>query len=366
MANEDPFDAASDEDGFSHSPTLDAIITDAAAGQRLDKALALCLEADLAAEHGLSRTRLRALIEEGQVSLNGGAVRDPSRKVAAGDLFQILPPPPKPLELIPEAIPLDIIYEDTDLLVVDKPSGMAAHPAPGAETGTLVHALLAHCGDSLSGVGGVERPGVVHRIDKDTSGLLVVAKNDRAHAGLSQQFAKHSVERSYSALVWGAPDRGDPRLMGLPAVTSVEDRLRIEAELARARHDRKKMAVVTSGGKRAVTWIAVRARYGVDPSRPFASLVECMLETGRTHQIRVHMAHIGHPLLGDQTYGRGRKLGSEAGEAAQAAAAFHRQALHAGLLGFTHPCTGEALRFESAAPPDFAELRAKFEPFRCG
>jgi 23S rRNA pseudouridine1911/1915/1917 synthase len=227
---------------------------------------------------------------------------------------------------------------------------MVVHPAPGAERGTLVAALLHHCGASLSGIGGVARPGIVHRIDKDTSGLLVVAKTDAAHAGLAAQFAAHDLERSYLAVVWGVPDRADPRLAGQPAV-SFEDGgwVRVEAAIARHRTDRKRMAVV-AGGRRAVTRFRVEARFG-PAERPHTSLLRCRLETGRTHQIRVHLTHLGHPLVGDATYGRPRA-------SPPAAAAFPRQALHAATLGFVHPVTGASLRFESPAPPDLAQLMA--------
>ncbi len=345
-------------EGLSHKPAscakISAELPPEAAGARLDKALAAALDPKDAADHGLSRTRIRALIEQGRVRLGDALCRDPARKVAGGEAIEIAPPAPVPLGLAPEPIPLDIAHEDDELLVLDKPPGMAVHPAPGSETGTLVHALLAHCGATLSGVGGVERPGIVHRIDKDTSGLLVVAKTDRAHQGLAVQFAAHSVERRYRAIVWGAPDRGDPRLMGLASVSASDGAFRIETEIARARHDRKKMAVVAKGGKRAVTWGCARARFARAGERPLAALVECRLETGRTHQIRVHMAHVGHPLIGDPIYGRARPVGDPA--LAAAVASFGRQALHAGLLGFEHPVSGARLRFERPPPADFIGL----------
>lgn len=358
-----------DDDGFSHTQPLRATLGEDAAGARFDKALAAALEPESAVALGLSRTRLRSLIEAGAVRVDGAPARDPARKMTGGELCEIDAPPPAPLDLVPETIPLDIAYEDADLLVVAKPAGMAVHPAPGAETGTLVHALLAHCGDGLSGVGGALRPGIVHRIDKDTSGLLVVAKSDRAHAGLSSQFAAHSVERLYQALVWGAPDRGDPRLMGLPSVSVVEGRFRIETELARAKFDRKKMAVVRSGGKRAVTWITPAARFVGAKGKSLAALVECRLETGRTHQIRVHMAHVGHPLLGDPIYGRAqasRIAAIDDADLAAALAKFDRQALHAAILGFVHPVSGETLRFEQAPPQDFADLLSRLNAFSAG
>lgn len=300
---------------------------------RLDKALA-------AAGAPFSRSRLATLISTGAVTDAAGApVREPARKTREGETFLLTPPPPAPVDIAAEAIPLDVVHEDSDLIVVDKPAGMVAHPAPGAWTGTLVSALLHHCGESLSGVGGVARPGIVHRIDKDTSGLLVVAKSDAAHRGLAEQFAAHSVERVYSALLWGAPDRSDPRLAGHPAVSFEGPTLRIEAPIGRHPADRKKMAVI-AGGRRAVTRATPLRRVGP------TTLAECRLETGRTHQIRVHLAHIGHPLVGDPVYGRARK-GNAAAEA------FPRQALHAGVLGFVHPSTGEEMRFERPPPADF-------------
>lgn len=304
---------------------------------RLDKALA-------AAGAPFSRSRLAALIAAGAVTRDGAAVRDPALKVAPGDAFTLTPPPPEPLDVQPEAIPLSVAFEDAHLIVIDKPAGMVVHPAPGAKTGTLVAALLHHCGDSLSGVGGAARPGIVHRIDKDTSGLLVVAKTDAAHQGLAAQFAAHSVARVYEALIWGAPDRADPRLANHPAASFEGATLRIEAPIARHRSDRKKMAVV-AGGRRAVTRAALLERLGP------VSRVECRLETGRTHQIRVHLSHLGLPLLGDPVYGRGRK-------GVDAAEAFARQALHARVLGFAHPVTGAALSFESPPPADMAALLA--------
>ncbi|MEO1329391.1 MAG: RluA family pseudouridine synthase [Pseudomonadota bacterium] len=332
-------------------------------GGRLDKALAAAFEG----EDGppLSRSRLRALIETGAVRLDGRTVLDPSEKVKPGAVAEVDAPPPAPIAPIAEAIPLAVVYEDADLIVVDKPPGMAAHPAPGSETGTLVNALLHHCGATLSGVGGAIRPGIVHRIDKETSGLLVVAKSDAAHQGLAAQFAAHSVERSYLALSWGAPDSADPRLHGFEAVSFEAGRMRIEAPLARHRNDRKRMAVVRGdhpSGKRAVTWVERLARYG-PPERPVAALLRCRLETGRTHQIRVHLTHVGHALIGDPVYGRPRPVSPKALDPAVGAAliAFPRQALHAETLGFDHPVTGEALRFDAPPPDDLAALIAALE-----
>jgi 23S rRNA pseudouridine1911/1915/1917 synthase len=318
-------------------------VTAALAG-RLDKALA-------AAETGLSRSRLRGLIEGGAVADSAGhLLTDPALKVKPGAAFRIVLPPVAAAVPEPEPIPLAIHHEDADLIVVDKPAGMVVHPAPGAERGTLVAALLHHCRGSLSGIGGVARPGIVHRIDKDTSGLLVVAKTDRAHAGLAAQFAAHDLERSYLALCWGVPDRAEPRLAGLPGVSFEPGGvIRIEAPIARHRTDRKRMAVV-AGGRRAVTRLQVAARFGPE-DRPHTALLRCRLETGRTHQIRVHLTHIGHPLLGDPVYGRPRA-------APECARAFPRQALHAATLGFLHPATGVSMRFESEPPADLAQLIA--------
>lgn len=304
-----------------------------AATERLDRVLAR-LSPDL------SRSRLQALIREGQVELGGQAVRDPSHKIAAGATIALVVPPPVAAEPQGEAIALKIVYEDEDLIVIDKPAGLVVHPAAGHESGTLVNALIAHCGESLSGIGGVKRPGIVHRLDKDTSGLLVVAKNDRAHKGLAEQFADHGrtgpLERAYLAFVWGAPDRQK----GV-----------VDAALARSLHNREKIAVVSGErGRYAMTHYEVLEV--LPPTDPVASLVRCELETGRTHQIRVHMAHIGHPLLGDHLYGSGFKTkANRLNPAAQEAlAAIKGQALHAAVLGFEHPRTGEALRFESSLP----------------
>jgi len=335
------------------SPSLRIII-----GQdppaRLDKALAR----DVPDEAALSRSRLARLLAEGAVSRAGEVVTDAKARVTAGDVFDIAIGPAEEVDTPAEDIPLAVIWEDDDLIVIDKPAGMVVHPAPGSYAGTLVNALLHHCGDTLSGVGGERRPGIVHRIDKDTTGLLVVAKSDRAHHGLATQFEKHDVNRRYLALVHGAPDQNDPRLHGVKG-TSFEAGgiLKITTQLARHRTDRQRQAVLFQGGRHAVTRVRVVETFGTPP---VAALVECWLETGRTHQIRVHMAHAGHGLIGDQTYGGRRKLSPRAiGEAASAAAAaFPRQALHAATLGFTHPVTGAALSFESPLPDDFASLLA--------
>lgn len=359
-------DGADTEDALLENDDADAapvtvLTAELATPGRLDKALAAAL-ADASSDPAtaLSRSRVRALIEAGAARLDGRVVRDASQKVKPGAQAELSVPPPAPIAPQPEAIPLDVVYEDASLIVVDKPVGMVVHPAPGAETGTLVNALLAHCGDSLSGVGGAARPGIAHRIDKDTSGLLVVAKSDAAHRGLSAQFAAHTVERSYLAVCWGAPDAGDPRLRGLAAVSFEGPLLRIEAPIARHRTDRKRMAVVGSehpGGRRAVTWVERLARYG-PREKPVAALLRCRLETGRTHQIRAHLSHAGHALVGDPVYGRARPVSERAlpGAAIVALARFSRQALHAQTLGFNHPISGEELLFETKPPADLENL----------
>ncbi len=313
-------------------------------GGRLDRVLAARIPA-------LSRSRLKALILDGQVSVKARTIRDPAIQVNSGDTIVVTLPAPEAPRPAAEAIPLDIIYEDASLIVIDKPKGLVVHPAAGHATGTLVNALIAHCGDSLSGIGGVKRPGIVHRLDKDTTGLMVVAKNDRAHRALSKQFENKSegpIERGYLAFVWGAPGR--------PRGT-------IDAPLDRHPHAREKRAV-REGGRAAVThWELVETYAGQDSAKdhgkPVASLLACTLETGRTHQIRVHLAHIGHPILGDETYATGFKTkAGRLGEQARAAlAALGRQALHAERLAFEHPETGEVMEFEAPLPADLARLR---------
>lgn len=304
----------------------EAIVGPGENGARLDRALAALLP-------DLSRERIKALILEGRVHTPQGVPSlNPSLKVREGAHFLLDLPPAVPAQAQAQSIPLSIAYEDADLVVVDKPAGLVVHPAAGNPDGTLVNALLHHCGGSLSGIGGVARPGIVHRIDKDTSGLLVVAKNDAAHEGLARQFKDHSIERRYFALVAGhpAPPAG-----------------RVDAWLGRSERDRKKMAVVKEGrGKHAVTHFRT-----VEPLAG-AALVECRLETGRTHQVRVHMAHIGHPLLGDPLYARGKK----GCKSLLDSLGFHRQALHAARLGFVHPRNGEKLLFDSPLPGDMQEL----------
>lgn len=304
----------------------------------------------------LSRTRLARLIADGHVRLNGQPATDPKARVATGDIVDIAVPMAEDSHIGPESIPLVVVHEDDDLIVIDKPAGMVVHPAPGSPSGTLVNALLAHCGDDLSGVGGMKRPGIVHRIDKDTSGLLVVAKTDRAHHGLAAQFEKHTVERQYVAVVYGVPDANDPRLRGTPGVSFEPGNiLKITTQLARHKTDRQRQAVLFQGGRHAVTRARIAESYGTPP---VLSLVECWLETGRTHQIRVHMAHAGHALVGDPTYGGRRKLARGAvSEAADALVRdFPRQALHAQVLGFIHPTSGESLRFEAKIPQDMVDL----------
>ena len=258
------------------------------------------------------------------------------------------------VETLPEDIPLSVVWEDSDLIVIDKPAGMVVHPAPGSPSGTLVNALLHHCGDTLSGIGGERRPGIVHRIDKDTSGMLVVAKSDRAHHGLARQFEDHSVNRHYLAVVHGVPSGTDPRLRGLRGISfEAGGILRIATHLARHKTDRQRQAVVWDQGRHAVTRAHV-----VEGFAGQAALVDCWLETGRTHQIRVHLAYAGHGLVGDQTYGGRRKLGAALGQGAEVGNSFPRQALHAATLGFDHPVTGERLEFSSPLPEDMAGLIA--------
>lgn len=296
------------------------VITGQDAGLRLDKALATHMPE-------FSRSRLQHLMEQGCVKLGEATITDAGRKVKPGDIYSVTVPDAAPSELVAADIPLTVIYEDADLLVLDKPAGLTVHPAPGHEQDTLVNALLTHCGDSLSGIGGVQRPGIVHRIDKDTSGLLVVAKHDAAHQHLSAQLATRTLSREYLCIV-----------KGMPTPTSGT----INAAIARSTTNRKKMAVVKSGGREAVTHYKLLKRLNN------ASLLQCNLETGRTHQIRVHLAHIGHPIIGDPVYGRKLK-GIE----------FPRQALHAVRLKLIHPRTGKPMEFEAEMPEDMRELLNK-------
>ena len=326
------------------------------APNRLDKALAALVPEEAA----LSRTRLMRMIADGAVSLDGVAVTDPKAKVAEGQAFVLRLDPAIAVETLAEDIALSVVYEDADLIVIDKPAGMVVHPAPGSPTGTLVNALLAHCGDTLSGIGGERRPGIVHRIDKDTTGLLVVAKSDRAHHGLAAQFEDHSVNRRYLAVVHGIPAANDPRIRGLKGVSfEAGGILKIATGLARHKTDRQRQAVVWEQGRHAVTRVRVVEAFGEG-----ASLVECWLETGRTHQIRVHMAYVGHGLLGDQTYGGKKRLSPKVfGEAAERGNNFPRQALHAATLGFAHPVSGEVMEFSALLPGDLAGLLAELRKF---
>jgi len=304
---------------------IEVELTDAYAGWRLDRALADAVPS-------FSRERLKALVKSGALTREGKAIRDPALKVSGGEAFDLVVPEPEPAHNEAQDIPLRILFEDDHLLVVDKPAGLVVHPAAGNRDGTLVNALLHHCAGRLSGIGGVARPGIVHRIDKDTSGLLVVAKTDTAHEGLAKQFAAHSIGRRYLAIVRGVPTSSGGT---------------IDAPLARSSQNRKKIAIVPEGrGKRAVThWKLLKALKQ-------SALVECRLETGRTHQVRVHMASIGHPLLGDPVYGSGKSAHRELLNALD----FRRQALHAEGLEFTHPVTKVRLSFESALPTDMQEL----------
>ncbi|NCO87772.1 MAG: RluA family pseudouridine synthase [Rhodobacterales bacterium] len=326
---------------------------------RLDKALAR----DVPEDASLSRSRLMRLLDEGAIVVNGAVVSDPKARVVAGDLVAITVQEATESHIGAQDIALDVVYEDADLIVINKPAGMVVHPAPGSPDGTLVNALIHHCGDTLSGVGGEKRPGIVHRIDKDTTGLLVVAKSDRAHHGLAAQFEAHDVERHYLAVCYGVPDTADPRLHGVRG-TSFEpgNILKIQTHLGRHRTDRQRQAVSFQGGRHAVTRARVIETLGKTPT---AALLECWLETGRTHQIRVHLAHCGHSLIGDPVYGGRRKLSEKAVGAAGVAAAhdFPRQALHAATLGFVHPVSGEEMSFEAGMPQDMADLVAALQGF---
>jgi len=337
LRGEEPTEEELSADGMRH-----VVVTGSEGSPRLDRVLAVH-SADL------SRSRLKALILAGQIARGGKALTDPSAHVAAGDVVTITVPPPVPAEPEGEDIPLDIIYEDDDIIVLDKPKGLVVHPAAGHENGTLVNALIAHCGASLSGIGGVRRPGIVHRLDKDTTGLMVAAKNDRAHASLTAQFADHgrtgALRRGYMAFVWGVPDR--------PRGT-------VDAPIDRHPHAREKMAV-RQGGRDAIThWELIESYTGRD-GKGVASLLACQLETGRTHQIRVHLAHIGHPLLGDDVYGSGfktkaRQLGTQSQVVLEA---LNRQALHAYLLALEHPGSGDVLHWEAGLPEDMLLLQER-------
>jgi len=313
-------------------------VADAAhAGWRLDRFLAAALSE-------FTRSRLQQLLGEGAVSRAGQKIRDANHRVKPGDIYELAVPPAAPATPHGQDIPLSVIYEDKDLIVIDKPAGLVVHPAAGNPDGTLVNALIAHCGRELLGIGGEARPGIVHRLDKETSGVLVAAKTERAMASLAKQFANHTIERAYHAVVWGSPR---------------EKSGMIESQIGRNPFDRKRMTVLRGGGKQARTRYKVMEVFG-PAARPFASLVECRLETGRTHQIRVHLTHLGHPLIGDPQYGRARpapRAKTPAEEMAfSAASGFSRQALHAFVLGFQHPTLHKTMRFESPWPADFAGL----------
>lgn len=309
-------------------------VSDEQEGLRLDKVLA-------AGAGGLSRARLQALIAAGHVSAKGAAVTDSSRKARAGEIFDIAVPPPEDATPAAQDIPLDIAYEDSDLIVINKPPDLVVHPAAGNHDGTLVNALLAHCGDALSGIGGVKRPGIVHRLDKETSGLMVVAKNDTAHHGLSEQLSTRALTRVYQAIVWGVPSPAQGR---------------IETQIGRHKTNRKKMAVLDGGGKDAVTDYRIVETFG-----SWASLVECRLKTGRTHQIRVHMSHLGYPLVGDPLYGktapvRFMKQAKVPDAAAAQLMGFARQALHAAQLEFIHPISENRISLQADLPEDMQKL----------
>lgn len=323
-------------DAVAEAETVHTLSVEAPqAGKRLDKWLAEGLPAQ-------SRSRLKALIEAGLVTAADGPATDPNRKVRPGESYVVTIPEAEPAEPKAEAIALTILYEDEHLVVIDKPAGMVIHPAPGNATSTLVNALLHHCVGSLSGIGGVKRPGIVHRLDKDTSGALVAAKSDLAHRGLAEQFAKHSIIRAYRAVCWGVPVPREGEISG---------------NLGRSPADRKKMAVVQHGGRHALTRYRVEQAYGT-----VAALVQCRLATGRTHQIRVHMASIGHPLIGDPLYGRGPHMTKGLSPELKAVlASFPRQALHAYKLGFIHPVTHQRLSFRSQIPTDFNALTNSLE-----
>ncbi len=334
---DDDFDDDPATEGETVSVTLGADET----GERLDRILPAHLPT-------LSRARIQALIAEGRLSFEGGQVIHDGKHKARPGVYELVVPAPVSAIPEPQDLPLKVLYEDAHLIVVDKPAGMAAHPGPGTPDGTLVNALLFHCGaqssetTSLSGIGGVLRPGIVHRLDKDTSGVMVAAKSDAAHRGLSELFSRHDIDREYKAIVRGAPKYTKGT---------------VTTRLGRSHHDRKKMAVLRQGGREAITHYGVDEVFGV--TRPLAALLTCRLETGRTHQIRVHMAHLGCPCLGDPVYGSGAP--ARAVQDIVRDLGFDRQALHAGLLGFIHPVTGETLRFRSPMPGDMQDLVAALE-----
>ena len=322
---------------MSENETRHALVAaEADAGERLDRLLARSLPQ-------FSRSRIKSLIQAGQVAADGATIANASYRVKPGQAVAVTVPAVVAAKPAGQAIPLAVLHEDEDLIVIDKPPGLVVHPAAGNPDRTLVNALIAHCGDSLSGIGGERRPGIVHRLDKDTSGVMVAAKSDAAHQALAAQFADHSIDRAYRAAVWGRP---------------MPPRGTIDGRIGRSRTNRKKMAVLASGGKPARTHFALLRAAG-----PLASLIECRLETGRTHQIRVHLAHLGHPVVGDPVYGRGAggRLAKADAEHRAAILAFGRQALHAHLLGFDHPRSGERVRYTADIPQDMEDLLENLE-----
>ncbi len=319
-------------------------------GERIDRFLAVSIAAhgreNEAQNKGpsLSRSRIKALVLDGCLHENDTLITDPSASIKPGAIYQLAIPKPRDLTPKGEAISLDVLFEDEHLIILDKPAGMVVHPAPGSPSGTLVNALIAHCGPSLTGIGGVMRPGIVHRLDKDTSGVMMAAKTNRAHRRLTDMFAAHDLDRRYQALVWGS---------------GVERRGSVNAPIGRAERDRKRQAVTEKGRKAITHWRILR----VYP--PFGSLIECQLETGRTHQIRVHMAHIGHAVIGDPLYGKPARASQMPDNLSRACLrqlrSFSRQALHATYLGFAHPVTGEAMNFSAEMPSDMAHLHKVME-----
>ena len=323
---------------MEHSEPFTIIATPTDGGVRLDRFLAQASDIEL------SRTRIKALIQDGMLTCNGAKVTDPSASVKSEAVYELTLPAVQDATPQPENIPLDIYFEDEHLIVLEKPAGMVVHPAPGSYDGTLVNALLHHCGDSLSGIGGVARPGIVHRLDKDTSGVMMAAKSEKAHVKLSKLFAKHNLTRRYQAIVWGLP----PLRVGT-----------IDAPIGRSRHDRKKMAVLENG-KEAITHYQT-----LRDLPPFAAMVECTLETGRTHQIRVHLSEMGYGIIGDTVYGHPLRSAQMPDQAARDVLAglrgFERQALHAAHLGFVHPITKQEMGFDSPLPDDMHALIKQIE-----
>ena len=332
------------QDYSGEETEVEVVIDGETAGGRLDAVLAQ-------AHDLLSRNRIKELILAGAVSIGGVAVREPNYRVKTGDTIVLLAPPPEDPEPKGEPIPLDILYEDAQVIVINKPAGMVVHPAPGSPGGTLVNALIHHCGESLQGIGGVKRPGIVHRLDKDTSGVIVVAKTEKAHKHLAAQFADHGrtgpLHRAYTAFVWGSTQTASGT---------------IDAPIGRDQHNRLKQAV-RRDGREAITHYAVEARFGAEGWD--VTRVECQLETGRTHQIRVHMTHIGHPLVADPVYASGyaTKVNRLPDGPKAAIGALGRQALHAAELGFEHPVTRNEMFFEAPLPEDLQALQSALDPY---